>query len=87
MCQGTVVFMKSYIGTKSESIQPYLYIGNAKFLRIYMKGDNPYENISIKALDGKLISIIGTIDENDILTIEKIIDPISLLDNGSDNEK
>lgn len=72
MEQGIVIFMLADIGTRCESIRPFLYQGNGEFLRIWKQGDNPFINESIKPFDGKKVKVIGHKNENDVFCVDLI---------------
>ena len=56
---GTVIFQKANAGSKSESVQPFLYISQDKIIHLFLKGSNPFENSRLKEYDGKFVSIKG----------------------------
>ena len=68
--RGIVVFLKTFCGTKSESVQPFLYLGRGETVRIHKEGDNPFENTSLLPFDGKEVVIEGEMRPNDLLQIE-----------------
>ena len=57
--QGIVVFMPVDVGSKSEALAPILYLNRNKKIRLYKKGDNPFEHNSSNDYDGKLVEILG----------------------------
>ena len=70
--RGIVVFLESDTGTKSESLQPYLYLGGGELTRLFKKGDNPFENESIWPFDTMTVSVSGEQDKNGKLWVETI---------------
>ena len=64
--------MKSDIGSKSESLQPYLYVGGGDMIRLFKAGDNPFENETMKPFDAMKVSIVGECDENGVLWVDTI---------------
>lgn len=72
MKQGIIIFTKINIGSKSECIQPFLYQGSGRFLRLWKQGDNPFDNESIKPFDGKKVKVIGQKNENDVFCVDSI---------------
>lgn len=76
--QGTVIFLKSFLGTKSESVQPFLYLGNGEIIRIFKPGDNPFENETLQNFDGKEVAVSGEVNEKGILEISSIGSVVSL---------
>lgn len=57
---GTVIFQKVNAGSKSESVQPFLYVNKDKVLHLFLKGSNPFENTKLQKFDGKYVSASGT---------------------------
>lgn len=70
--EGIVVFMQTDKGSKSQSVQPYLYQGNGEMVRLWKQGDNPFEQNALKPYDGKRVCVTGSTDENDILCVSEI---------------
>ena len=70
--EGIVVFIQTDTGSKSESVQPYLYQGNGEMVRLWKQGDNPFEQNALKPFDGKRVAITGETDENDVLCVRAI---------------
>lgn len=70
--RGMVIFLKTAAGTKSEALQPYLYLGMGEMLRVFKEGDNPYENESLRPFDRMNVSVFGRCDEDGILWIDRI---------------
>lgn len=59
--RGLVVFMRSGVGTKSEGVYPYVYRGrNAPPVKLYVKGDNPFENNALTKYDGVRVIAYGS---------------------------
>lgn len=71
--RGIVVFLESDAGTKSESLQPYLYLGGGERIRLVKEGDNPFENESIWPFDTMIVSVSGEQDENGIFRVDTIV--------------
>ncbi len=69
---GILVFLDSDPGTKSASLQPYLYTGMGTLTRLYHEGDNPFEHESLRPYDGKAVCVSGEPNHNDILIIRSI---------------
>ena len=55
--RGTVIFLDSFAGSKSQSVLPYLYESVDSCVRIMLKGDNPFENAGLCPYDGKMVEI------------------------------
>lgn len=68
---GTIIFQKINEGSKSEKLQPFLYISKDEIIPIFFKGSNPFENNELAQFDGKLITVEGHI-ENTTFIIQKI---------------
>ena len=69
---GLVVFMRTNIGSRSECVIPFLYVGKARFIYLWVPCDNPFENLSLKDFDGKRVLISGDYGENNIFYVGKI---------------
>ena len=72
MYKGIIVFMLCDEKSKSECLQPFLYLGEGNFIRVWKKGDNPFENESFQAFDGKEVVLTGVLDEQDDLCVTEI---------------
>ncbi|MBP5673236.1 MAG: hypothetical protein J6X49_12670 [Victivallales bacterium] len=70
--EGTIVFLLANQGSKSESFTPYLYINQETVVKILYKGDNPFENTSLRPYDGRRVMIFGKQKSNGTFIIEKI---------------
>lgn len=57
--QGIVVFMPVDAGSKSETLAPILYLNRDKKIRLYKRGDNPFENSTFNDYDGKHVEVQG----------------------------
>lgn len=60
---GTIIFQKANIDSKSESIQPYLYINKNQIIHLFMKDSNPFENNKLHTYDGCYVTIEGFMDK------------------------
>ena len=69
---GTVVFLMSNQGSKSEAVLPYLYVTQEKIVRTLFKGDNPFENASLRLYDGRRVKVFGTQKPNGTFLVERI---------------
>lgn len=56
--EGVISFADFAQGSKSASTQPFLMNGDGR-IRITCKGDNPFENSSLRKLDGQRVRIKG----------------------------
>ena len=70
--RGTIIFLKSNVGSKSEGVFPCLYINKEKMIKVYVKDDNPFENESFKKYDGKKVLLIGKFGRNNTFMVEEI---------------
>lgn len=57
--EGVIVFKPFASGSKSDSMQPYLFRESGDLIRIFFPSDNPYENETLKNYDGKKVFITG----------------------------
>ena len=75
--EGIVIFHLSGIGSRSEHVRPFLYLGNANFQKIWKKGDSSFTGTSLIKYDGERVIITGEVDEEyDTLIIETIEEAI-----------
>ena len=85
--EGIVIFHLSGIGSRSEHVRPFLYLGNANFQKIWKKGDSSFTGTSLIKYDGKRVIVTGEVDEYDILVIETIeeavLTDLNLINNKS----
>lgn len=72
--EGIIIFKLSNIGSHNENINPFIYLGKGKFVKIYFPNDNPFYNESLKPYDGKVVSLSGDYDEYEGFVIDKIND-------------
>lgn len=70
--KGTVVFKFKNKGSKSEGNYPYLYLGNAEFLKIWLEGDATLFGKGLKVFDGKYVSVEGDYNEYNVFVISEI---------------
>ena len=70
--EGTLVFLNSFVGSKSESLQPYLYLGGGETVRLFKTGDNPFEHESLRPFDGQRVVLTGNHNENQVFEVESI---------------
>ena len=71
---GTVVFLLENQGSKSECVLPFLYVNREEKIKLFLKGDNPFENTGLLAYDGKSIAVVGKKKRNGTFVIEQILD-------------
>ena len=80
--QGIVVFMPVDVGSKSEALAPTLYLNRDKKIRLYKRGDNPFENNSFNDYDGKLVETLGEFVGENKLKVHSI----RIINKENDNE-
>ena len=56
---GTVVFLLSNIGTKSEGILPFLYVSQNTMYKLHLRGDDSFEERGLFPYDGKRVIVSG----------------------------
>lgn len=71
---GVVIFKLSNAGSHSENVNPYLYTGNGKFVKIFKSGDNPFENNTLKQYDSHKVKVLGEYNEYNVFVIDSIDD-------------
>lgn len=67
---GTVIFQKSNEGSKSESVQPFLYVNQNDVIHVFMQKSNPFENKVLQAYDGKMITVRGYYNNQSFVIVE-----------------
>ena len=70
--KGTIVFLLSDVGSKSESKRPFLYQDSENCIPVFKENDNPFENDGLKAFDGKNVEITGRYGRGDVFYIADI---------------
>lgn len=68
---GTIIFQKINEGSKSEKLQPFLYVSKDEIIPVFFKDSNPFENKELANFDGKQITVEGD-TENSTFIIQKI---------------
>lgn len=68
---GTIIFQRTNEGSKSESMQPFLYINQNQIIHIFLKDSNPFENNSLQKYDGCNVTVEGYMN-NDTFIINSI---------------
>ncbi len=68
---GTIIFQKTNEGSKSESMQPFLYVNQNQVVHVFMNNSNPFENNSLQAYDGCNVTVEGYMN-NETLVINSI---------------
>jgi len=77
---GIVVFILSNIDSKSEGFFPYLYTGNAGFVKILKDDDEPFTFPILKAFDMKLVKVIGEYNDNETFIVTEIVEKDNLVE-------
>lgn len=67
---GEISFELDKIGSKSESMVPFINLEDGSKIPVYKVGDNPFENESLKELEGQLISVSKRSFRNGVMRIE-----------------
>ena len=70
--QGVIVFKLANVGSKSESLASYLYVGEGKFERVRLLGANPFAKNELFNYDGKRVTCEGEYNDDDVFMITKI---------------
>jgi hypothetical protein len=70
--RGTIIFLPENEGSKSECFLPFLYSGRDSLVRIRFKGDNPFENLTLKEHDGKAVVLTGNEDRRGMFLVESV---------------
>lgn len=68
--RGTIVFMLTNIGSKSEGIKPFLYKGKGEFLDIWIPEDDSHLGNMIAKYDGQQVTLHGKFNEYNIFLID-----------------
>lgn len=68
---GTIIFKMANVGSKSENLDPFLYVNKENCTPIWRKGDNPFENKGFDEYDGKKVTVSGEMG-NTKFTVETI---------------
>ncbi|MBR6122340.1 hypothetical protein IKQ19_01790 [Candidatus Saccharibacteria bacterium] len=70
--QGIIVFIPIDVGSKSEVLVPTLYLNRDKKIRLYKRGDNPFENSTFNDYDGKHVEVQGELIHGNKLKVLSI---------------
>jgi len=70
---GTVMFLNSNAGSKSECVVPFLYCcKDEPLLRLFKANDNPFENNSLIPYDGMRVEVFGLPDHDSGFVVDQI---------------
>ena len=69
---GTVVFLQANPDSKSEGVFPFLYVSKDEIVKLFFKGDNPFENTGLLPYDGKRVELKGRKKRNGTFVVEQI---------------
>lgn len=72
MLEGVVIFKMANIGSKSEMLASYLYMGEGKFERVKMLGENPFMPSKLKEFDGLRVKAYGEYNDDEVYMIERL---------------
>ena len=79
MYEGIIVFKKINVGSKSEGLRPFLYLGKGSFLEVWKKDDNSLYGTALMPFDGKSVVVKGENDEfSGIFVINEITEQLNL---------
>jgi hypothetical protein len=70
--EGVLVFKQANVGSKSEMLAPYLYVGEGKFERVKMLGENPFMPSTLNEYDGLRVKVSGEYNDDGVLMIETV---------------
>ena len=70
--QGTIVFLATNEGSKSEGVFPYLYQDSETKIKIFREGDNPFENHGFDDFDGKRVELKGSLGRGNVFVVKEI---------------
>ena len=66
------MFIPIDVGSKSEVLVPTLYLNRDKKIRLYKRGDNPFENSTFNDYDGKHVEVQGELIHGNKLKVLSI---------------
>lgn len=70
---GTLIFLPSNVGSKSEAVLPYLYRSRTEApVRVLLKRDNPFENKGFDAYDGCHVALCGDFAPSGTFIVETV---------------
>ena len=72
MIEGVIIFKQANVGSKSETLAPYLYMGAGKFERVKMLGENPFVKSKLHDFDGKHVCLTGSYNDDGVFMVEGI---------------
>ena len=72
MIEGVIIFKQANVGSKSETLAPYLYTGNGKFECIKMLGENPFIKSKLNDYDGVKVKLMGEYNDDGVLMVESV---------------
>jgi len=72
---GKIEFKIVNKNSKSECLKPFLICEDKSSICLFMKGDNPFENSTLKTFENKTVEIKGFVKRNvfNIVEISKIL--------------
>lgn len=72
MIEGVIIFKLANVGSKSETLASYLYMGEGKFERVKMLGENPFTKSKLHDYDGQRVKLIGSYNDDGVFMVEGI---------------
>ena len=87
MLKGEIQFLCKNKGSKSEGEYPYIVLDDGKNVKIFMEGDNPFENKILREYEGKVVEAEGEFNDNGkfIANSIKIVDAPDCAEANPDN--
>ena len=69
---GTIVFIKTNVGSKSEGSKPFLQQSDGKLLAVWKPGDPPFGKNTFCAFEGKTVRIEGHADPDNLFIVNTV---------------
>lgn len=67
--EGVIFFGTVAVGSHQAHAGPHLRLSDGAFARVYVVGDNPFENATLRPLEGRRVSLSGAW-RNGVLRVE-----------------
>ena len=72
MKEGKIEFITLFEGSKSEHVGPVLVTEDGSRIKLYLNGDNPFENTGLRPYDGRNVRLTGEFKGNQTFVIDGI---------------
>jgi hypothetical protein len=70
---GYILFLPFAKGSKSESIRPFLVCDSSQIHLLFVSGDNPFSNESLKEYHRSFCAVLGKYDEGrNVILVESV---------------